>query len=127
RIALDSTNYKSFINYGIKIFEFIKYLKEQKFCLYSSSCGHFIRDIFTKEQEHYLKQNIHNFKYNDCSKNYPLDVLPDGTVIPCVSFADRNKQINFLKYNSLKELKLKISTKFNFDKIKYKNCMANKY
>ena len=50
--------------------------------MYSSSCGHFIKDIFTKEQEKFLKRNVHNFKYNDCSTNYPLDVLPDGTVIP---------------------------------------------
>ncbi len=51
RIALDSTNYSSFINYGTKIFEFIKYLKKLNFNLYSSSCGHFIKTIFTKEQE----------------------------------------------------------------------------
>ena len=127
RVALDSTNYKSFINYGTKIFEFMKYLKEQKFCLFSSNCGHFMKDIFTKKQEKYLKQNIHNFKYNDCSKNYPLDVLPDGTVIPCVSFSNRNKKINFLKYNKLKDLKLEISKKFKLDKTKYKNCIANKY
>ena len=126
RVALDSTNYKSFINYGKEIFDFIKYLKAQKFNLYSSSCGHFIKDIFTKEQEKYLKQNVHNFKYNDCSKNCPLDVLPDGTVIPCVSFSGRNKQINFLKYNNLKNLKLAISNKFELKKIKYKNCVANK-
>ena len=127
RVALDSTNYKSFINYGKEIFEFIKYLKKQKFNLYSSSCGHFIKDIFTKEQERYLKQNVHNFKYNDCSINYPLDVLPNGTVIPCVSFSNRSKKINFLKYNSLKNLKTEISKKFRLDKIKYKNCIANKY
>lgn len=127
RVALDSTNYKSFINYGTDIFDFVKYLKEQKFNLYSSSCGHFIKDIFTKEQEKYLKQNVHNFKYNDCSMKYPLDVLPDGTVIPCVSFSNRNKKINFLKYSSLKNLKLEISKKFKFEKTKYKNCIANKY
>lgn len=127
RVALDSTNYKSFINYGTEIFEFVKYLRKQKFNLYSSSCGHFIKDIFTKEQEKFLKQNVHNFKYNDCSKNYPLDVLPDGTVIPCVSFSNRNKKIKFLKYNSLKDLKTEILKKFQLDKIKYKNCIANKY
>ena len=127
RVALDSTNYKSFINYGTKIFEFVKYLKEQEFCLYSSSCGHFMKNLFTKEQEKYLKQNVYNFKYNNCSTNYPLDVLPDGTVIPCISFSNRNKKINFLKYNSLKELKLEISKKFNLDKTRYINCVANKY
>ena len=86
-----------------------------------------MRNLFAKEQEKYLKQNVHNFKYNDCSKNYPLDLLPDGTVIPCVSFANRNKKIDFLKYNSLKKLKLEISNKFKLYKINYKNCVANKY
>ncbi|MBR3628464.1 MAG: 4Fe-4S cluster-binding domain-containing protein [Elusimicrobia bacterium] len=127
RIALDSTNYKAFINYGTEVFAFIKHLRKLKFNLYSSACGHFIKDIFTTEQEKYLKQNIHNFKYNNCSINYPLDILPDGTVIPCVSFSNRNKKINFLKYNTLKELKLEISKKFNLYKTKYINCVANKY
>lgn len=127
RVALDSTNYNSFINYGKEIFEFIKYLKEQKFNIYSSNCGHFIKNIFTKEQEKYLKENIHNFNYNDCSKNYPLDVLPDGTVVPCVSFSNRSKNIKFLDYKNIKSLKLEIFKKFKINKTIYKNCIANNF
>lgn len=55
-MALDSTSYNAFKNYGAEIFEFIKYLKSLNFNLYSSSCGHFIKNIFTKEQENYLKK-----------------------------------------------------------------------
>ena len=84
-----------------------------------------LREI--KKQEKFLKRNVHNFKYNNCSTNYPLDVLPDGTVIPCVSFSNRNKKISFLKYNSLKDLKTEILKKFKLDKTQYKNCIANKY
>ena len=127
RVTLDSTSYNAFKNYGAEIFEFIKYLRSLNFNLYSSSCGHFIKNIFTKEQEKYLKQNVHNFKYNDCSINYPLDVLPDGTVVPCVSFSDRSKNIKFLYYESVSGLKKEISKKFNLEKIKYKNCIANKF
>ena len=125
RIALDSTNYQSFINYGTEIFEFVKYLKKQKFNLYSSSCGHFIKDIFTKEQETFLKNNINNFKYNDCSTNFPLDVLPNGTVVPCVSFCNRNKNIKFLEYNNLTELKQKITKEYNLVEQQTNYCMAN--
>jgi MoaA/NifB/PqqE/SkfB family radical SAM enzyme len=127
RVALDSTSYNAFKNYGAKIFEFIKYLKSLNFNLYSSSCGHFIKNIFTKEQETYLKKNIYNFKYNNCLKNYPLDVLPDGTVVPCVSFCNRSKNIKFLHYKSVSDLKKEISKKFNLEKTKYKNCIANKF
>ena len=127
RVALDSTSYNAFKNYGAEIFEFIKYLRSLNFNLYSSSCGHFIKNIFTKEQENYLKKNMYNFKYNNCSKNYPLDVLPDGTVVPCVSFSDRSKNIKFLYYESVSGLKKEISKKFNLEKIKYKNCIANKF
>ena len=127
RVTLDSTSYNAFKNYGAEIFEFIKYLRSLNFNLYSSSCGHFIKNIFTKEQENYLKKNMYNFKYNNCSKNYPLDVLPDGTVVPCVSFSDRSKNIKFLYYESVSGLKKEISKKFNLEKIKYKNCIANKF
>lgn len=127
RVALDSTNYSSFIKYGTEIFEFIKYLKEQQFILYSSSCGHFIKKLFNKEQEIYLKKNVHNFKYNNCSKNYPLDVLPNGTVVPCVSFANRSKNINFLDYKNISSLKKEILKKFSLENIKYKKCIANKF
>lgn len=125
RIALDSTNYGSFTNYGTKIFEFIKYLKKLKFNLYSSSCGHFIKIIFTKEQEKYLKNNINNFNYNDCSTNFPLDVLPNGTVVPCVSFSNRNKNIKFLEYNNLNKLKSEITKKYNLINLQTEYCMAN--
>lgn len=125
RIALDSTNYQSFINYGNEIFEFVKYIKKLKFNLYSSACGHFIKDIFTKEQEIFLKNNINNFKYNDCSTNFPLDVLPNGTVVPCVSFCNRNKNIKFLEYNSLNKLKQKITKEYNLVERQTNYCMAN--
>ena len=125
RIALDSTNYQSFINYGTEIFEFIKYLKKQKFNLYSSACGHFIKDIFTREQETFLKNNINNFKYNDCSTNFPVDVLPNGTVVPCVSFCNRNKNIKFLEYNNLNKLKAKIIKEYNLTEQQTNYCMAN--
>ena len=127
RVTLDSTSYNAFKNYGAEIFEFIKYLRSLNFNLYSSSCGHFIKNIFTKEQENYLKKNMYNFKYNNCSKNYPLDVLPDGTVVRCVSFSDGSKNIKFLYYESVSGLKKEISKKFNLEKIKYKNCIANKF
>lgn len=127
RVALDCTNYDAFKNCGTEIFNFIKYLKEQNFILYSSSCGHFIKNIFTKEQETYLKKNVINFKYNNCLKNYPLDVLPDGTVVPCVSFANKSKGIKFLDYKNITGLKKEISKKFNLKKTKYKNCIANKF
>lgn len=125
RIALDSTNYQSFINYGTEIFEFVKYLKKLKFNLFSSACGHFIKDIFTKEQETFIKNNISNFKYNDCSTNFPLDVLPNGTVVPCVSFCNRNKNIRFLEYNSLNKLKQKITKEYNLVECQTEYCMAN--
>ena len=125
RIALDSTNYQSFINYGTEIFEFVKYLKKLKFNLYSSACGHFVKDIFTKEQEIFLKNNINNFKYNDCSTNFPLDVLPNGTVVPCVSFCNRNKNIKFLEYDSLNKLKQKITKEYNLAEHKTNYCIAN--
>lgn len=125
RIALDSTNYQSFINYGPEIFEFIKYLKQLKFNLYSSACGHFVKDIFTKQQETFLKNNINNFKCNDCSTNFPLDVLPNGTVVPCVSFCNRNKNIKFFEYNSLIKLKSKIIKEYNLAEQKTNYCMAN--
>ena len=125
RIALDSTNYQSFINYGTEIFEFVKYLKKLKFNLFSSACGHFIKDIFTKEQETFIKNNISNFKYNDCSTNFPLDVLPNGTVVPCVSFCNRNKNIRFLEYNSLNKLKQKIAKEYNLVECQTEYCMAN--
>ena len=125
RIALDSTNYQSFINYGTEIFEFVKYLKKLKFNLFSSACGHFIKDIFTKEQETFIKNNISNFKYNDCSTNFPLDVLPNGTVVPCVSFCNRNKNIKFLEYDSLNKLKQKITKEYNLAEHKTNYCIAN--
>ena len=125
RIALDSTSYNSFINYGTKIFEFIKYLKKLKFNLYSSSCGHFVKDFLTKQQETFLKNNINNFNYNDCSTNFPLDILPNGTVVPCVSFCNRNKNIKFLGYNNLDKLKQKISKEYKLAEQKTNYCMAN--
>ncbi len=125
RIALDSTNYSSFINYGTKIFEFIKYLKKLNFNLYSSSCGHFIKTIFTKEQEKYLKNNINNFNYNDCSTNFPLDVLPNGTVVPCVSFSNRNKNIKFLEYSNINKLKSEITKKYSLITQQTDYCIAN--
>ncbi len=125
RIALDSTNYNSFINYGTEIFEFVTYLKKLKFNLYSSACGHFVKDIFTKEQEKYLNNNINNFNYNDCSVNFPLDVLPNGTVVPCVSFCNRNKNIKFLSYYSLNKLKQKITKEYNLVQQQTSFCMAN--
>jgi len=125
RIALDSTNYDSFKNYGLEIFEFIKYLKKHNFNLFSSSCGHFVKHIFTREQETYLKKNVINFKYHDCAKDYPLDVLPNGTVVPCISFANRSKNINFLDYNTLEKLKTKINKEYRLNNIKDKNCIAN--
>lgn len=125
RIALDSTNYQSFINYGTEIFEFVKYLKKLKFNLFSSACGHFIKDIFTEKQETFIKNNISNFKYNDCSTNFPLDVLPNGTVVPCVSFCNRNKNIRFLEYNSLNKLKQKITKEYNLVECQTEYCMAN--
>ena len=126
RIAVDSTNYQSFINYGTEIVEFIKYLKNLKFNLYSSACGHFVKNIFTKQQETFLKNSITNFNYNDCSTNYPLDVLPNGTVVPCVSFSNRNKNIKFLEYKTLKELKSKINKEYNLSSKQTDYCMANK-
>lgn len=124
RIALDSTNYKAFFNYGTEIFEFIKYLKKLNFNLFSSSCGHFIKDIFTREQEMFLKSNINNFNYNNCSTNFPLDVLPNGTVVPCVSFCNRNKNIKFLDYSNLRDLKSDIKRKFELNKKYSKICIA---
>lgn len=125
RIALDSTNYQSFANYGTEIFEFVKYLKNLKFNLYSSACGHFVKDIFTKQQETFLQNNINNFNYNNCSANFPLDVLPNGTVVPCVSFCNRNKNIKFLEYDSLTELKSKIIKEYNLAEHQTNYCMAN--
>lgn len=125
RVALDSTNYNSFINYGTEIFEFIKYLKDLNFNLYSSSCGHFIKSVFTREQEEYLRSNVYNFKYNDCSKNYPVDVLPDGMVVPCISFANKSKNIKFLDYRNLKELKAKINSEYKIEEKKNEKCLVN--
>lgn len=127
RVALDSTNYNSFINYGTEIFEFIKYLKDLNFNLYSSSCGHFIKSVFTREQEEYLRSNVYNFKCVPCLIKYPLDILPNGEVVPCVSFSDRSKKIDFLGYKTLKDLKCEILKKFKLDRTKYINCVANKY
>lgn len=121
RIALDSINHKKFGSKGNEVFDFCKYLLDNKFEIISSYCGHFLKGMFNKEQNKYLKQNMINFNYNDCSKNFPVDIFPDGSVIPCMGFANKTGLVKLTDYQSLKKLKLDIIKKFKFDKITNKN------
>jgi len=124
RIALDSTNHKAFINKGNEVFEFCKYLTDNNFELISSYCGHFLKRMFNSEQNKYLKQNMINFNYNDCSKNFPVDIFPDGSVVPCMGFSNKTGLIKFTDYKSLKKLKTDIIGKFKLNKMKSDSCPA---
>lgn len=126
RIALDSTNHKKFINKGNDVFEFCKYLLDNKFEIISSYCGHFLKGMFNKEQNKYLKQNMINFNYNDCSKNFPVDIFPDGSIVPCMGFINKTGLIKFTDYKALKKLKTDIVKKFKLNKIKSDSCPVKK-
>ncbi|MDD5020642.1 MAG: radical SAM protein [Endomicrobiaceae bacterium] len=128
RIALDSKNHKAFMNKGDEVFRFCKYLADNKFEVISSYCGHFLKGMFSREQAEYLKQHIINFNYNDCSKNFPMDIFPDGSVVPCMGFANLKGKVKLTDYKSLRKLKLDIIKKFKFDKITNKNryCISKK-
>jgi len=125
RIALDSTNHKKFINKGNDVFKFCKDLADNKFEIISSYCGHFLKGMFNKEQNKYLKQNMINFNYNDCSKNFPIDIFPDGSVVPCMGYAKKSGSIKITDYKSLKKLKTDIIKKFKLGKIKSDSCPVN--
>lgn len=125
RIALDSTNHKNFIHKGNEVFDFCKYLVDNKFEIISSYCGHFLKGMFNAKQNKYLKQNITNFNFNDCSKNFPIDIFPDGSVVPCMGYAKKSGLIKFTDYKSLKKLKTDIIKKFKLNKIKSDSCLIN--
>ncbi|MEA5000511.1 MAG: radical SAM protein [Endomicrobiaceae bacterium] len=115
RIALDATRHKEFITDGRQVYEFIKYLTELSFTVRTSYCGHFVKCMFDKQQEKYLKEHIENFNYNDCSVNYPIDILPGGQVVPCMKFANRQSKLYLLNYTDLKKLKNDIKKKFKIN------------
>ncbi len=125
RIALDSTNHKKFITKGNEVFEFCKYLKDNKFAVISSYCGHFLKGMFNAGQNKYLKKHIINFNYNDCSKNFPADILPDGSIVPCMGFANKTGLVKFTNYKSLKKLKADMTKKFQLNKIQKDSCLTN--
>lgn len=125
RIALDSTNHRKFLDKGNEVFDFCKYLSDNKFQIISSYCGHFLKGMFNPEQNKYLKHKIVNFNYNDCSKNFPADIFPDGSIVPCMAFANKTGSVKFTDYTSLKKLKTAIIKKFKLNKIKQGSCPLN--
>lgn len=125
RIALDSTRHKKFLDKGNEVFEFCKYLADNKFQIISSYCGHFLKGMFNAGQEKYLKHKIVNFNYNDCSKNFPIDIFPDGSIVPCMAFANKTGLVKFTDYKSLKKLKIDTIKKFKLNKIKQGSCPLN--
>lgn len=126
RIALDSTDYEKCVSRGGEIFLLCKKLIKNKFQVVSSYCGHFTPGMFDKKQEEYLKKHIANFNFNNCAKNFPVDILPGGSVVPCMGFAGRISKINIKNFRSLNMLKSAIIRDFKFDKIvnKNKRCIA---
>jgi hypothetical protein len=125
RVAIDSTHHKKFLDKGGAVFNFCQYLADNKFAIISSYCGHFLKGMFNSKQEKYLKQNVVNFNYNDCSKKFPVDIFPDGSIVPCMAFANKTGSVKFTDYTSLKKLKTDIITKFKLNKIKQGSCPLN--
>ena len=125
RVALDSTHHKKFLGKGGEVFDFCQYLADNKFEIISSYCGHFLKGMFNAKQEKYLKQNVVNFNYNDCSKKFPADIFPDGSIVPCMAFANKTGLVKFTDCKSLKKLKTEIIKTFQLNKIKKNRCMAN--
>lgn len=126
RIALDSTNHQKFINCGDGVFSLCSAFKKQGFEIISSYCGHFLKGMFDKKQEIWMKDNILNFNYNDCSKNFPVDILPGGAAVPCMAFCTAKTKIKLTDFKSYSSLKRQLRKTYPAGKIKKGVCVLSR-
>jgi len=104
RFALDIGNLPEFRTKGTRVYQVLKLLCNSGFSIDIDGCGSPNLVIFNQEQAKYIARlngsNVH------CGGSAGIDILPDGTCIPCMPYLGFIKQRpKFTDLTSLEDLK----------------------
>ena len=105
RVALDVHNHKEFMHNG-KAYVIYKYLLDNGIRLSCDPCGYLLACSLTKLQYEELNNRLYSFRYGcGIGETIPVDILPDGTAIPCMPFANFvDHSVNIHNFFSVKTL-----------------------
>jgi len=103
RFALDTGNLPEFRTKGTKVYQILKFLGDNGFSIGIDGCGSPSLDVFNQDQINYLNQfnglGVH------CSGSAGVDILPDGTCIPCMPYLSFiGQRPNFTDLKSLDDI-----------------------
>jgi radical SAM protein with 4Fe4S-binding SPASM domain len=107
RFAINSLDSDYFMdtNNAQTLFDIIKYLVDNGISLSQDSCGHLLLCMFNDRQYHFLVDRVSSFNSSYCGGNsMALDVLPNGSVIPCMPYSYKDSNVYLNRFNSFDNL-----------------------
>jgi len=135
RLALDTTRHREFIH-NDKAYKVFSYLLDNGLAVSPDICGYLLRCCLTKDQYKELNNRmIYKFQYGCIvDRGIPLDILPDGTAIPCLRFLKyKDPSCNIYEVDSVRELinrtivSYKLDTRALIDKERDLKCAECKH
>jgi len=117
RFAVDINSQSKFIG-NSKIYVLLKYLLDYGIEVSPDRCGYLLRCYFNDRQFDEICHRVKEF-YMSCEDGTSEgDVLPNGTLIPCLPYMDSDSTLNIMDIKDLNDIPIKFSSIYGTDVLK---------